>query len=262
MSFRRYLPFIFLLLLISLPATAFAQSGPTVAIEMAAMQAVPGDTVTANVMIRNGKNIAGADVGIETDECLRIVQRTQGSFLPDPANGGFTVFDETTEHTSRLAVAITDRAKIANADGVFFQVDMEVLCSAGAGEATVSFAELSAYRDPAAEQIELVAYTFADDTLAGTNAQLVIDATAIGSDQPAQTVVESGITEAVQGETAPTQAPTSDESADFNVSELATVAQQSAESNSFVLLAALLIVTAVIASVGTLLIYRAFAGKR
>ena len=123
-----------------------------------------------------GVNIAGADIGIETDSCLRVSSRTQGAYLPDASNGGFVVFEQTDDTSTRLAVAITDRKAIANTDGIFFSAQLEVLCDTGSPTVTVNVAELSAYRDPTAEQIELIAYMKDDGSLDTVDAQLSMSA--------------------------------------------------------------------------------------
>ena len=106
---------------------------------------------------------------------MRVKGRTQGAYLPDASSGGFVVFDQTTDNSSRLAVAITDRTKVANIDGIFLSVDLEVTCDSGIGKVTVQFAELSAYVDPNAEQIELIAYLVDDGTLSTFDAEISID---------------------------------------------------------------------------------------
>ena len=80
--------FIFFALLSLLPATAFAQSTttPTVSVELSNPNAQKGEIVTAEVYIRNGVNIAGADIGIRLDECLILQTRRQGSYLPDASS--------------------------------------------------------------------------------------------------------------------------------------------------------------------------------
>ncbi|NND75059.1 MAG: hypothetical protein HKN44_08640 [Ilumatobacter sp.] len=157
-------------------APAQAQAGPTVTVEVDATEAAPGDTVTASVYIRNGTNIAGADIGVETNSCLRILSQTPGDYLPT-ASGGFVVLNQTTDNSSRFAVAIIDRSALANADGIFFEVEIEVLCDSGNAPIAVSFAELSAYADPTAEPAELIAYRQEDGTLGTTNADVPLVAT-------------------------------------------------------------------------------------
>jgi hypothetical protein len=97
----------------------FSQNIPEVDVTLPSGAVVVGDTITADIYIRNGVNIAGADIGITVGECLKIIERTQGSYLPDAANGGFEAFQELTEESTRFALAITDRTKVANGDGIF-----------------------------------------------------------------------------------------------------------------------------------------------
>lgn len=164
-KFAQLFLFILLSLLLFTKTEVFAQSTPEISVNIIPAEAEQGDSVTIEVWVLNGVNIAGVDVGIEVDSCLRIIGKQQGAYLPDAANGGFTVFDQTTDSSARLAVAITDRTANANNDDIFFTATAEVLCESGVGTVTVPFAELSAYADPLAEQIELIAYLKDSGTL-------------------------------------------------------------------------------------------------
>lgn len=165
---------LFLLLL----STTFvqAQTNPTIEIVLSQPTANAGETVRADVYIRNGLNMGGADIGITVDEtCLRITNRTPGAYIPsDAVDGGFSPFSELHDHDTRFSAAITDRTKLANGDGVFYSVDMQVTCENGIAPLTVVFGELSAYKDPTAAQIEFVAYTMTANTVNIVNTQLVV----------------------------------------------------------------------------------------
>lgn len=154
----------------------FAQTEPSVEIILSQPTAQFGDTVTADVVLRNGTNIGGADIGMQVDErCLQITGVELGTFLPSAeGQGGFSPFSETTDHTTRQAIAITDRSKLATGSGIFYRVQLEVICDGGTAPLTINFAELSAYRDPAAETIDLIAYRLTDGTLTVFNTQLEI----------------------------------------------------------------------------------------
>jgi hypothetical protein len=73
-----------------------------------------------------------------------------------------------------LAVAITDRTAVANEDDVFYFVELEVVCAGGTARIKVGVAELSAYADPKAPQVELIAYTRDAGTLLTQYATLQI----------------------------------------------------------------------------------------
>src|SRR5258706_9616206 len=149
-----------LLILIFLTAarTTLAQSNPTVEIVLVQPTAQQGGTVAADVYIRNAVNLGGADIGITVDgQCLLIVDRQPGSFLPTTADkGGFSPFAELHDHDTRFAAAVIDRSKIANGDGIFFTVQLKATCTKGTAQVKVTFAQLSSYKDPAAKDIELI----------------------------------------------------------------------------------------------------------
>ncbi len=153
-----------------------AQANPTIEIVLSKPTANAGETVRADVYIRNGVNIGGSDIGITVDEtCLRITNRTAGTYVPsDAANGGFSPFSELHDHDTRFSAAITDRTKLANGDGVFYSVDLQVICENGIAPLTIVFGELSAYKDPTAAQIEFIAYTMSATTVNIINTQLVV----------------------------------------------------------------------------------------
>lgn len=172
----RLIKFISVFLLLLGSTIAQAQTNPTIEIVLSQPTANAGETVQAEIYIRDGVNIGGADIGITVDEaCLRITNRTPGTYIPsDAADGGFSPFSELHDHDTRFSAAITDRTKVANGDGVFYTVDLQVTCENGIAPLTVVFAELSAYKDPTATQIEFIAYTMTTDTVNIVNTQLVV----------------------------------------------------------------------------------------
>ncbi len=196
-----------------------AQSNPTIQIVLSQPTAQQGDTVMADVYVRNPVYLAGADIGITTDDkCLKIVDRQQGPLLPNSESGSFSPLAEMKDHETRLAVAITNRTKTASADGVFFQARLMVTCATGIGSVTVSFGELSAYKDPTAADVGLVSYTMSAGTVNVVNAQLAIgpagQVTAIPT-QPVPTSVAAPTqpqpTAAVSATPAPAAGPTQNE---------------------------------------------------
>lgn len=172
----KHLKFILPLIYFFVVYPTLAQSNPTVEIVLSQTTAHTGEMVTANVYIRNAVNVGGADIGITVDEgCLRIVSVENGTFLPTSAeNGGYSPFYEVHNHDTRLAAAITDRAKLATGEGIFFSAQLEVICASGTAPLQVSFAELSAYQNPASETIDLIAYTLGAGTVTIINTQLEI----------------------------------------------------------------------------------------
>lgn len=169
MALFRRLFGILLVLLIATPL--FAQSaGPSVEIVLSTDQAQKGDTVYADVVIHDGYAVAGADVGIITDDCLRVVERQPGNFLPSTAEeGGFSPFSELTDHTTRFSASIIDRARIVSGDGTFYRVKMEVTCDVATPEVKVTFAQLAALAKPDTESNDLVGYTLEHGNLAVTS---------------------------------------------------------------------------------------------
>ena len=85
--FKRIWITILFLLALSGGTAVFAQSAPEISVELVPSRAEKGEIVTANVWVRNGVNVAGADVGIEVDACLKVNGRTQGGYLPDGSSG-------------------------------------------------------------------------------------------------------------------------------------------------------------------------------
>ena len=207
---------VLLVSLLSVATGVLAQSSPTVEIILSQATAQPCDIITADVMVRNAVNIGGTDVGITVDECLKIVERQSGDFLPTKAeDGGFSPFSELNEHDTRLAAAIIDRTKLANGDGVFFRVQLEVLCEVGEAPLSVSFAEFSAYVDPTAAEIELTGYTLGAGSVNTVDAQLTIAPAAQVTEVPTD-VVSATATPTVSTDATPvpiteTQAPQSNQ---------------------------------------------------
>jgi hypothetical protein len=185
-----------------------AQSNPNVVIVLDKLTAHQGEIVTAEVMIRGAVNLGGADVGITVDEqCLKIVERTDGSFLPTSGeNGGFSPFSELNEHDTRLAAAITDRSKLANGQGVFFSVSIQVTCASGTVPLTVVFAELSAYQNPSDATVVLDAYTMSNGnlTIGNTEIEIVGDSgTPVVTLSPVAATTQTAPVEATQGSSSP-----------------------------------------------------------
>lgn len=144
-----------------------AQNKPSVDIVLSAITAQQGDTLTADVYIRNATTVGGVDVGITTDDtCLHVLDRQPGNFLPSSdEDGAFSPFSELTDHGTRYAVALTDRTRHASGDGLFYRVQLAVTCAQGTGTLSVSYAKVSSYADPNAEIIDLVSYSLDDGTL-------------------------------------------------------------------------------------------------
>lgn len=202
----KYLKLIFFLGCFAAASVVLAQSKPTIEIILSQPTAHKGDLITANIIVRDAVNIGGADIGITVDNnCLRIVKRNDGTFLPTTAeSGGFSPFSELHDHDTRFATSITDRSKLGNGTAVFFSVELEVTCDQGIAPLDITFVELSAYKDPTAKEVELIAYRLSDKTVSVFNTTLEIDAQGqvTGSTPQGQTVTVAPT--ASQGETAAT----------------------------------------------------------
>ncbi len=141
-------------------------SNPTVEVVLSTDQAQKGDTIYADVIIRNGHAIGGADVGITVGDCLRVIERLPGNYLPSTSEeGGFSPFSELTENSTRLAASVTSRARIASGDGTFYRVAMEVTCEQATPEVKVTFAEFAALAKPDTDSTELVDFSLENGKL-------------------------------------------------------------------------------------------------
>lgn len=156
--YRRYLVILFVLL-VAMPLLA-QSANPSVEVVLSTDQAQAGDTIYADVVIHNAKNIVGADIGITTDDCLRVVERQPGNYLPTTGEeGGFSPFSELSDHATRFAASITDHARLANGDGVFYRVKLDVTCDNATPEVRVTFAQLAAVADPNSDSPDMLGYT-------------------------------------------------------------------------------------------------------
>jgi hypothetical protein len=170
--------FLFVVLIALFPAvsTAVAQTEPTVEIVLSQPTAQQGDTVMAEVWVRDAYFVGGIDIGMRVDEnCLRILDRQPGGYLPTTdAEGAFSALSVIEDHETRLASALADRTKHASGDGVFYRVQLEATCQAGTAALDIFRAQISTYIDPEAEIIDLINYELDKDTLNIINAQLAI----------------------------------------------------------------------------------------
>src|SRR5215212_6075936 len=142
----KILKFILILLSLGTLSSVFAQQPkPTVAIVLNQLTAQMGDTVGMYVEVRGGVNIAGADIGIKVDPtCLKITDRQIGEYLPVEADKkGFSAFSELHDHDTRLAASLLKDGPIANGNGVFYRVKLQVICEQGNAPLDVSFVELT-----------------------------------------------------------------------------------------------------------------------
>jgi hypothetical protein len=171
-----YLKFVIFAVWLAVTASVMAQPNPTVEIVLSQPTAQMGQTIIAEVYVRNAVNIAGADVGITVDEeCLRITDRQTGEFLPtESEQGGFSAFSELNEHDTRLAASLIQRSHIANGDAVFFRATMEVTCERSTAPLNVSFVELTGIEDLEAENATFLVYTLDEGNVDTINAQLAI----------------------------------------------------------------------------------------
>jgi hypothetical protein len=182
MRFRNL--FFSILLLSALPLGAQSAS-PSVEIVLSTDEAQDGDTIYADVVIHDGQALAGADIGITTGACLRVVDRQPGNYLPSTSeNGGFSPFEALTENSTRFAVAVTDRARIASGDGTFYRVAMEVTCDDAEPEVSVTFAELAALAQPGTDSNELLGFSLEQGSISVVSDSLTVRQGAVVSTPP------------------------------------------------------------------------------
>lgn len=200
------------LLVFSLITSAvLAQGNPTVEIALSQPTAQLGETITAEVYVRNATNVGGLDIGIRVDDqCLRIVDRQPGGYLPTTeAEGAFSALSELNPYNTRLAAALTDRTKHASGDGVFYRVQLEVTCAEGTASLDFAYAQVSVYADPAAEIIDVISYDLDKGTLNHINAQLTV-VPGSAQESPATTVPDQTAEDTTPAqETSAAQNPTS-----------------------------------------------------
>lgn len=174
-----------LLSVLSSAALVAQESAPSVEVVLSTDQAQDGDTIYADIVIRDGQSVAGADIGITTGECLRVVERQPGNYLPSTSeNGGFSPFEELTETGTRFAVAVTDRARIASGDGTFYRVAMEVICDDAEPEVNVTFAELAALAHPETDSNEILGFSLEQGSISAVSDSLIIRDGAVVSTPP------------------------------------------------------------------------------
>lgn len=133
-----------LVVLLLLCATgARAQDIPTIEVILSQNTARVDDIVTANVYVRTPLEIIGADVEITVDEtCLLIEDRNVGDYFPTGEGQSFTIHEETTENSTRLAMNVLDFNLIPIADGLFYSVPLKVICEEAEASVDVTFAHL------------------------------------------------------------------------------------------------------------------------
>jgi hypothetical protein len=170
-----------LIVLLTLPVVA-QPVNPRVEVVLSTDQAQQGDTVYADVVIRNGQAIVGADIGIVTDACLQITERQLGAYLPAAGEtGGFSPFAELTDTSTRFAASVTDRARAASGDGVFYRAVMTVICEQADLEVVVTFAQIAALAEPEGASTELLGYSLESGNLSIVNAALAVKPGAVAA---------------------------------------------------------------------------------
>jgi hypothetical protein len=170
-----------LMVLLTLPAVAQTVN-PLVEVVLSTDEAQQGDMVYADVVIRNGHAIVGADIGIATDSCLQITERQLGAYLPATGEtGGFSPFAELTDTSTRFAASITDRARAASGDGVFYRAVMTVTCEQADLQVVVTFAEIAALAEPESASNELLGYSLESGNLSIVNAALAVQPGAVAA---------------------------------------------------------------------------------
>jgi hypothetical protein len=170
-----------LIVLLTLPVVAQTVN-PLVEVVLSTDQAQQGDTVYADVVIRNGHAIVGADIGIAAGSCVQITERQLGAYLPATGEtGGFSPFAELTDTSTRFAASVTDRARAASGDGTFFRAVMTVTCEQADLQVIVAFAEIAALAAPESASNELLGYSLESGSLSIVNAALAVQPGAVAA---------------------------------------------------------------------------------
>lgn len=136
--------FYILVALALLLTPAAAQQETQIDIRLDTADITAGSEFTADILVRDGSNIAGADIAIAVDgNCLQVEGMTPGTYLPSSAeNGGFAPMNTYDATTARLAANITNRQYIANGDGVFMSVRFSAQCAEQSSTIEVTRAQL------------------------------------------------------------------------------------------------------------------------
>ncbi|MGJ3240360.1 MAG: hypothetical protein ACFE0Q_16755 [Anaerolineae bacterium] len=171
-----------------------AQSNPHVELVLSEERVASGESVTLDVIVRDGVNVAGLDVGVVVDEtCLRIVEREAGDYLPTTEEeGAFSTFSAINDSDTRWAVALLDRTRYVNGNGTFYRLTLETICSDQVTPITITYAQVSSYIDPTAEIIEVQSYELSNSTLSVQNTALAIgDAVIVATQTPTSIVTDT-----------------------------------------------------------------------
>lgn len=185
MEFIRRSLVVLIVLLLSAPL--FAQgSNPFVEVILSTDQAQKGDTVYADVVIRNGHAVGAADIGITVGDCLRVVERLPGNYLPAAdENVAYSPFQELTDSGTRFAVAVFDRTRIVNGDGTFYRAVMEVTCDQAVPEVKVTYADVITVVEPDSESNDIIEYSLQDGSVtAGSDVLTVQPGAAVATPAP------------------------------------------------------------------------------
>lgn len=111
-----------------------AQSAPSIEVAFDQTGAQQGDTVFADVIVRNGENVASLGLEFSVDStCLRILGYEDGDYMPGPNSGAMVMQDDTTEERLDLTFVSMSRDDTGQGDGVILRVPLEVVCEAGQG---------------------------------------------------------------------------------------------------------------------------------
>ncbi len=183
MTIRNYL--LLSIILLVLTCGAIAQDLPTVEVTLSQSSARRDDVVTANVYIRSNLEIIGADIEITVDEtCLQIEGRDVGDYFPPGDGESVTIFEETTDNSTRLAMNVLNFDRIPTADGLFYSVPLRVVCDEADVTVDVTFAHLV--------QRGIIDFKAADGRVDLLNTTLTISPTAQQeeeTDQPSEQTV-------------------------------------------------------------------------
>ena len=138
----RNFPLLIIVLLL-LAGGVWAQDLPTVEVALSQNRAQLDDLVTANVYVRSSLDIIGADIEVAVDDaCLRVGDRTIGDYFPTGEGESFTIYEQKTDSSTRLAMNVLDFDRIPTSGGLFYTVPLRVICDEADVNVDVTYAHL------------------------------------------------------------------------------------------------------------------------
>jgi hypothetical protein len=164
-----------LLIILLLAPSLGAQTPPTVGIVLSQPNARLGDIVSAEVWVRGATKVGDIDIGITVDEeCLRIIDSQLGTFFPMSEASVASPLVELNEHEARLAAALPDGGEHPSGDGIFYTLQLEVICGQGEAGVNIISAKLISFGEPIDGDVSRDIYTLEAGTLNAISTRLEI----------------------------------------------------------------------------------------